>query len=116
MAYIEVHLDAGDTGKACPRIRTLIHEGIKKCAEVLHYSGWKDLKDGFICSNESCKHTAIPYEEDSHKAKCAHCSNYDMDLTGKHTVWLAKEEPYEKQVNIYGMCLLLHVTLARVIV
>ena len=73
VAYIEVHLDAGEAGKACPRIRTLIHEGIKKCAEVLHYCGWKDLKDGFICSNESCKHAAIPYEEDSSKAECTDC-------------------------------------------
>ena len=90
VAYIEVHLDAGDAGKACPRIRTLIHEGIKKCAEVLHYSGWKDLKDGFICSNESCKHVAIPYEEDSSKAICTQCQNI-MTLTNRHTVWCAKE-------------------------
>ena len=44
VAYIEVHLDEGDAGKACPRIRRLVHKGIKKCAEVLHYSEWKDLK------------------------------------------------------------------------
>ena len=114
VAYIEVHLDAGDAGKACPKIRKLIHEGIKTCAEVLHYSGWKDLKDGFICSNESCKHAAIPYEEDSSKAECTHCLNNVMDLTVKHTVWLAKEqiqEPCEKQVVICGRCLLLYVTL-----
>ena len=46
VSYIEVHLDDGVAGKACPRIRTLIHEGIKECAEKLHYSGWKGLKDG----------------------------------------------------------------------
>ena len=86
VAYIEVHLDSGDAGKACPRIRILIHEGIKKCAEVLHYSGWKDCKDCFICSNESCKHAAIPYEEDSSKAECTHCLNDYMDLTERHTI------------------------------
>ena len=116
--YIEVHLDAGDAGKACPRIRTLIHEGIKECAEKLHYSysGWKDCKDGFMCSNKSCKHVAIPYEEDSSKATCTRCSNDNMDLTERHTVWLATEEIQEKlenQVVIYGMCknllLLMHV-------
>ena len=117
VAYIEVHLDDGDAGKACPRIRTLIRDGIKKCAEVLHYSGWKDCKNGFICSNASCKHAAIPYEEDSSKAECTHCLNNVMDLTVKHTVWLAKEriqEPCEKQVIICGRCLLLHVTLDTV--
>ena len=108
LAYIEVHLDAGNAGTACPRIRTLIHEGIKKCAEVLHYSGWKDLKDGFICSIESCKYAAILYEEDLSKAECTHCLNNAMDLTERHTIWLAKEQMQdtdqsEKQVLIYGM-------------
>ena len=45
VAFIEVHLDEGDCTKACPRIRKLIHEGIKKCAEVLHYRGRKDMKE-----------------------------------------------------------------------
>ena len=90
VAYIEVHLDAGDAGKACPRIRTLIHEGIKECAEKLHYNGWKGLKDGFICSNESCKHVVIPYEEDSSKALCTQCQNI-MTLTNRHTIWCTQE-------------------------
>ena len=104
MAYIEVHLDEGDCTKACPRIRQLIHEGIKKCAEVLHYSGAKDLKDGFICSRESCKNAVIPYEEDYSKAQCAGCSN-DMDLTKRHTIWFRAEVPIEpeKQLTICGM-------------
>ena len=104
VAYIEVHLDEGDCTKACPRIRQLIHEGIKKCAEVLHYSGGKDLKDGFICSNKSCKHAVIPYEEDYSKAQCAGCSN-DMDLTKRHTIWFRAEVPVEleKEVTICGM-------------
>ena len=61
-------MHAGDAGKVCPRIRSWIHEGIKECAEKLHYSDWKDCKDGFVCSNKSCNHVAIPYEEDSSKA------------------------------------------------
>ena len=90
VAYIEVHLDEGDCTKACPRIRQLIHEGITKCAEVLHYSGMKDLKDGFICSKESCKGVARPYEDDISNALCATCSSI-MTLSNRHTVWLSKE-------------------------
>ena len=90
VAYIEVHLDEGDCTKACPRIRRLIHEGIKKCAEVLHYSGGKDLKDGFICSKESCKGVARLYEDDISNALCATCLSI-MTLNNRHTVWLPKE-------------------------
>ena len=90
VAYIEVHLDEGDCTKACPRIRQLIHEGIKKCAEVLHYSGAKDLKDGFICSKESCKGVARLYEDNISNALCATCLSI-MTLNNRHTVWLPKE-------------------------
>ena len=93
MAYIEVHLDEGNSDEVCLTIRNLIHEGIKKCADILHYSGWKDLKDGFICSNGSCRQAAIPYEKDTSKAGCDHCSK-NMTLTKRHTVWLPKEDAH----------------------
>ena len=91
VAYIEVHLNNNCT-TACFRIRELIHEGIKKCAQVLHYTiGQKDLRDGFICFNKSCKGVAIPFKEDKESAKCTHCSDI-MSLTTRHTVWFAKKE------------------------
>ena len=93
MDYIEVHLDEGNSGKACPTIRNLIHVGIKKCADILHYSCCNDLKDGFICSYESCRQAAIPYEEDRSKAGCVYCSS-DVTLTKRHTVWLPKKEAH----------------------
>ena len=91
-AFIEVHQVHSDrtSCKACPKIRKLIYKGIEKCAEVLHYSGWKDLKDGFICSNKSCGFVAIPYEELPGLASCSKCSN-DMDLSFQHTVWITEE-------------------------
>lgn len=96
--YIEVHLNGGDGSKVCPRITKLIDEGIMKCAEVLHFSSsWNDLKYGFFCS---CKHAVTPYEEDSSKAQCMHCSS-DMSLTSSHTVWLATEGV----LNVYMLSL-----------
>ena len=94
-AFIEVHQVHSErtmknSCKACPKIRKLIYKGIEKCAEVLHYSGWRDLKDGFICSNESCRFVAIPYEELPDLASCLHCSS-DMDLSFQHTVWITEE-------------------------
>ena len=90
VAYIEVQLDEGDCTIACPRIRQLVQEGIKKCAEVLHYSGGKDLKDGFICSSEPCKGVARLCEENLSKALCTACSSI-MTLTDRHTVWISSE-------------------------
>ena len=95
VAYIEVHLESGECIKeACPRIRKLIHDGILSCAGVLHYSGGKDLNDGFFCSNESCRHAASPYKEKPRMARCCFCSQI-MNLTDMHTVWLNNE----------GMCI-----------
>ena len=95
-AFIEVHLDfvkpLEDSRKACPRIRKLIHKGIKKCAEVLKCSGWGDVKDGFVCSNDSCRFVATPYEDQPNMAKCTRCDNLCMDLTSSHTVWIAEEK------------------------
>ena len=94
---IEVHL----TGtKACPRIRKLIHDGIQHSTELLHYNSCKDLKDGFVCTNQSCKGVAIPYEEDPSNANCKHCS-CDMPLTTRHTDWLAKEGEQGMCWNVY---------------
>ena len=98
VSYIEVHLDKGDCTKVCPRIRQLIHEGIKKCAEVLHYSGGKDLKDGFICSRESCKGVARLYEDDICTAGCIQCSS-DMDLSNRHAVWLSTDSVQTQSKN-----------------
>ena len=92
-AFIEVHLEnvmAENLCKACSRIRKLIYKGIEKCAEVLHYSGWTDVKDGFVCSNESCKFVALPYPECSKQALCHHCSN-EMTLNSKHIIWITEE-------------------------
>ena len=91
VAYIEVHLDEGDCTKACPRIRKLIHEGIKKCAEVLHYGGMKDLKEGFICSKESCKGVVIPYEKNLSEALCTACSSIMTLTANRHTVWISRD-------------------------
>ena len=87
VTYIEVHLTEGDSTKACPRIRKLIHDGIQHSAELLNYNGCKDLKDGFMCTTQSCNGVAIPYEEDQGIASCENCS-CNMDLTTRHTVWL----------------------------
>ena len=90
VAYIEVHLN-NDYTKACLRIRKLIHEGIKKCAQVLNYTiGQKGLRDGFICFNKSCKGIAIPFKEDTNTAKCTGCPDIKA-LTTRHTVWFAEE-------------------------
>ena len=90
VSYIEVHLNDGVRIKVCPKIRKLIHMGVRECANVLKYSGGKELKDGFICSIKSCKFSAIPYEEDPTLALCTRCS-CDMALTNGHTDWLGKE-------------------------
>ena len=90
VAYIEVYLDDGDCTKSCPRIRKLIHEGIKECTEVLHYRGMKDFKEGFICSKESCKGVVIPYEEDISKARCTACSSIMTLTANRHTVWISR--------------------------
>ena len=90
VTFIEVHLTEGDSTKACPRIRKFIHDGIQHSVALLHYNSCKDLKDGFVCTNQSCKGVAIPYEEDPSNANCKHCS-CDKALTTRHTVWLAKE-------------------------
>ena len=87
VSYIEVHVDvARDYSKACSRIRMLIHEGIMKCADVLHY----DMKDAFCCSDASCRGAATPYEEDPTVALCMLCCT-DMDLTSGHTIWIGGE-------------------------
>ena len=92
--FIEVHLDsARDVPTACPRIRKLIYDGIKKCSDVLHYHSLKLLKDGFACSNKSCKGVATPYDGDPNLASCTSCST-DMDLTSNHTIWITEERKY----------------------
>ena len=92
--FIEVHLDsARDVPTACPRIRMLIYDGIKKCSDVLRYHSLKLLKDGFACSNKSCKGVATPYDSDPNLASCTSCST-DMDLTSNLTVWIAEERKY----------------------
>ena len=93
-SYIEVYLNSvrtKDPCKACSRIRKLIHKGIEKCAEVLHYSGWMDVKDGFVCSNDLCRFVAIPYEDQPNMALCYLCNN-DMYLSSNHTVWITEEK------------------------
>ena len=103
-AFIEVHLDfvkpLEDSCKACPRIRKLIHKGIKKCAEVLRCSGWGDVKDGFVCSNDSCRFVATPYEEQPNMAECTRCSNKYMELTSCHTVWIAEEKSGKSHASL----------------
>eukprot|EP00731_Ephydatia_muelleri_P014714 Em0008g434a len=37
--YIEVHLETGDYTKVCPKIRQLIHDGVRRCAKILLYNG-----------------------------------------------------------------------------
>ena len=86
---IKVHLTEGNSTNACPRIKKLIHDGIQHSAKLLHFNSW-DLKDGFICTTQSCNGVAIPYEEDPSNAICKLCSCV-MALTTRHTVWLAKE-------------------------
>ena len=100
VTYIEVHLTEGDSTKACPRIRKLIHDGIQHSAELLHYNSCKDLKDGFVCTTQSCNGVALLYEEDPSKANCKHCS-CDMPLTTRHTDWLAKEGEQGMYWNAY---------------
>ena len=102
--YIEVHLETGDCNKVCPKIRQLIYEGVGRCAKTLLYNGFKDVSDGFFCSNKLCRHAAVPYKEDINKAACIHCSS-DMDLTDQHIVWLREVQCQKqpKQVTIYGM-------------
>ena len=90
--FIEVHIDPGGHCKACPKIRNLVRKGIKKCAEVLKYSGCADPIDGFVCS--TCRFIAIPYELCTDKASCSHCSN-DMELGPEHTVWIKGEEIHD---------------------
>ena len=98
--FIEVHLDsARDVPTACPRIRKLIYDGIKKCSDVLRYHSLKLLKDGFACSNKSCKGVATPYDSDPNLASCAGCST-DMDLTSNHTVWIAEKRKHSNGMFI----------------
>ena len=98
--FIEVHLDsARDVPTACPRIRKLIYDGITKCSDVLRYHSLKLLKDGFACSNKSCKGVATPYDSDPNLASCAGCST-DMDLTSNHTVWIAEERKHSNGMFI----------------
>eukprot|EP00731_Ephydatia_muelleri_P022384 Em0014g975a len=97
--YIEVHLNDGVRTKVCPKIRKLIHTGVRDCANILKYCGGKELKDGFICSIESCKCAAIPYEDDPTLALCTCCS-CDMTLTNGHTDWLGKEGPTQVSTSM----------------
>ena len=90
VSYIEVHLNDGVRTTVCPKIRKLIHMGVMECANIIKYSGGKELKDGFICSIKSCKSAAIPYDEDPTRASCTRCS-WDMTLTSGHTDWIRKE-------------------------
>ena len=104
ISYIEVHLETGDCTKVCPKIRRLIYEGVERCAKILLYNGFKDVSDGFFCSNKLCRHAAETYKEDIYKAACIHCSS-DMDLTDQHIAWLREVQCQKqpKQVTIYGM-------------
>eukprot|EP00731_Ephydatia_muelleri_P022394 Em0014g985a len=99
VSYIEVHLNDGVRTKVCPKIRKLIHTGVRDCANILKYCGGKELKDGFICSIESCKCAAIPYEDDPTLALCTRCS-CDMTLTNGHTDWLGKEGPTQVSTSM----------------
>ena len=100
VSYIEVHLNDGVRTKVCPKIRKLIHTGVRDCANILKYCGGKELKDGFICSIESCKCAAIPYEDDPTLALCTRCS-CDMTLTNGHTDWLGKEGPTQGMLKVH---------------
>ena len=101
--YIEVHLETGDYTKVCPKIRQLIHDGVRRCAKILLYNGLKDVNDGFICSNQLCRHAAVPYKEDRNIAACIHC-NSDMDMTDQHIFWLKEEltQKHPKHITIHG--------------
>ena len=73
-------------------LSSLFMKVLLQISAVLHYSSWKDKKYSFICSNELCGHTSLPYEKDFSKAACSQCS-MDMVLTSKHTIWLTEKEP-----------------------
>ena len=100
VTHIEVQLnqEAGwskveDCCEACLEIKQLICEGINRGLAVLHYSGWEDLKYGFICSSESCRAVAIvPRAKNVNKASCSRCP-MTMSLTRKHTVWFSVKQP-----------------------
>ena len=99
VAYIEIKLEmeegwskVEDYSDACLEIKQLINEGIEKSSAVLRYSGWKDMRYGFICSNhQPVKHAAIPCGKHFKKAACQFCPK-TMALTSKHTVWLLEKE------------------------
>ena len=90
-AHIKVHLDsAWDNSKACPKIRKLIHEAIRRCGSILAYKGWGNIKDGFVCSNDSCKGIVTPFEEEPNLAACNSCSTVAV-LTPQHSVWIGEK-------------------------
>ena len=86
---LRVYFISGQCEMACPNIRTLIYEGIKKCANARNCIAISDVKDAFICS--SCGHPSIPYPDTPNKARCTFCPEY-LDLTTKHSVWFLGQE------------------------